>query len=217
MMLVIAAMRFGGHAETILPQETSHTRQEAGNNEETRQLDDVVVTVSSARQRLAEINLGVEKLELSTLAKVPMLFGENDILKAITLMPGVQGEGDGGGGFQVRGGTAAQNLVLLDGITLYNPSHVMGIFSTFNDKALGRAILHKGPFPAEYGGATASVLATSLLPGDMEQYHGSATIGILAAKIMAQGPIVKDRLSFAVSARRSYADAFLQMVPKYRG
>ncbi len=215
-LLFAAGTQILSYAESPL-QNSPRFEQPADPTEETRQLDDVVVTATSARQRLAEINLGVEKLELATLAKVPMLFGENDILKSITLMPGVQGEGDGGGGFQVRGGTASQNLVLLDGITLYNPSHVMGIFSTFNDKALGKATLHKGIFPVEYGGATASVLATSLLPGDMNKYHASATIGILAAKIMAQGPIVKERLSFALSARRSYADAFLQMVPKYRG
>lgn len=132
-------------------------------------------------------------------------------------MPGVHGEGDGGGGFEVRGGTASQNLVQLDGISLYNPAHVMGIFSTFNDKALGWATLHKGPIPASFGGATASVLETSLAPGDMNRYHASATVGILAAKIVGDGPIVKDKLSMAVSARRSYVDAFLQMVPQYRG
>lgn len=182
-----------------------------------RELDDVVVTAQSARQRMARINLGSETLELVTLSKLPMLFGENDIIKSISLLPGVHGEGDGGGGFEVRGGTASQNLVQLDGISLYNPAHVMGIFSTFNDKALGRATLHKGPIPASFGGATASVLETSLAPGDMNRYHASATVGILAAKIAGDGPIVKDKLSMAVSARRSYVDAFLQMVPQYRG
>lgn len=183
---------------------------------ETR-LGEVTVTGQGARQRMTNRVLGAERLELSKLAQVPMLFGENDIIKSITLMPGVHGEGDGAGGFEVRGGTASQNLILLDGITLYNPSHVMGIFSTFNDNALSRATLYKGPIPATFGGATASVLETALAPGDMESYHASATIGILAAKIKAEGPVVKDRLSFAVSARRSYVDAFIAMVPEYRG
>lgn len=178
-------------------------------------LQEVVVTGQSARQRIADIRLGAEHLELSKLAVVPALFGENDIIKSITLMPGVHGEGEGAGGFEVRGGTAAQNLVLLDGITLYNPSHVMGIFSTFNDDALGRATLYKGPIPASYGGATASVLDTSLAPGDTDSYHASATIGLLAAKLAAEGPIVRDRLSFAVTARRSYVDMFLKMIPQY--
>lgn len=179
------------------------------------ELQEVVVTGQSARQRIADIRLGAEHLELSKLAVVPALFGENDIIKSITLMPGVHGEGEGAGGFEVRGGTSSQNLVLLDGLTLYNPSHVMGIFSTFNDDALGRATLYKGPIPATYGGATSSVLDTSLAPGDMESYHASATIGLLAAKLAAEGPIVKDKLSFAVTARRSYVDLFLKMIPEY--
>lgn len=179
------------------------------------ELQEVVVTGQSARQRIADIRLGAEHLELSKLAAVPALFGENDIIKSITLMPGVHGEGEGAGGFEVRGGTASQNLILLDGITLYNPSHVMGIFSTFNDDAVGRATLYKGPIPASYGGATASVLETSLSPGDTEDYHASATIGLLAAKIAVEGPVVKDKLSFAVTARRSYVDLFLKMIPQY--
>ena len=189
---------------------------EADSIVETR-LDEVTVTGQGAGQRMANRILGAEKLELAKLAQVPMLFGENDIIKSITMMPGVHGEGDGSGGFEVRGGTASQNLVQLDGITLYNPSHVMGIFSTFNDNAIGRATLFKGPIPAWYGGATSSVLETSLAPGDMENYHASATIGILAAKVKAEGPIVKNRLSAAVTARRSYVDAFIAMVPQYRG
>ncbi len=179
------------------------------------ELQEVVVTGQSARQRITEISLGAEHLELSKLAVIPALFGETDIIKSITLMPGVHGEGEGAGGFEVRGGSASQNLVQLDGITLYNPSHVMGIFSTFNDDAIGRATLYKGPIPASFGGATASVLDTSISPGDMESYHGSATIGLLAAKIAAEGPVVKDRLSFAVTARRSYVDLFLKMIPQY--
>ena len=179
-------------------------------------LDEVTVTSQSARQRMMKINLGAENIELSTMSKLPMLFGENDIIKSITLLPGVRGEGDGAGGFEVRGGTSSQNLVMLDGITLYNPSHVMGIFSTFNDKSLAWATLHKGPIPTGFGGATSSVLETNLSAGNMEEYHASGTIGLLAAKIMAEGPIVKDKLSLAVSARRSYVDAFLQMVPQYR-
>lgn len=180
-------------------------------------LEEVVVTGQSARQRVDALRLGVENLELAKLAQVPQLFGENDIIKSIALMPGVRGEGDGGGGFEVRGGTASQNLIQLDGITLYNPSHVMGIFSTFNDNALGRATLFKGPFPAQFGGATASVLETALAPGDMERWHAGGTVGILAAKAKAEGPVVRDKLSVAVAARRSYVDAFLQMVPQYRG
>ena len=181
-----------------------------------KKLDELTVTGNSARQRIGNTRIGAERLELSQLSRLPSFGGENDIIKSISLLPGVRSEGDGGGGFEVRGGSAYQNLVLLDAISLYNPSHVMGIFSTFNDDALGGATLFKGPVPSYYGDATSSVLETTLMPGDMESYHGSFTVGILAAKLKAEGPIVKDKLSFAVTARRSYVDAFLKMVPQYR-
>lgn len=181
-----------------------------------KKLHEVVVNGQSARQRVADGQLGSEKLELSRLASTPQLFGEKDIIKSITLLPGVHGEADGAGGFEVRGGNAYQNLVTVDGATLYNPSHMMGIFSTFNDDAMSRATLHKGPIPAQFGGATSSVLETSMKPGDMSAYHFSGTVGILNAKIAADGPIVKDKLSFAVAARRSYVDLFLKLVPEYR-
>lgn len=181
-----------------------------------QQLNEVVVTGNSAQQRIRNTRLGAETLELSKLKLATSFGGENDIIKSLTLLPGVHSEGDGGGGFEVRGGNASQNLVLLDGISLYNPAHVMGILSTFNDDALGSATLYKGPIPAMYGDASSSVLETSLAAGDMQQYHGSASVGILAAKVKAEGPIVKDRLSFAVTGRRSYADAFLKMIPQYR-
>lgn len=190
--------------------------QEKSDSIPARKLEEVVVTGTSARQRIENKRIGVERLELTKLLQLPSFGGENDIIKSISLLPGVRSEGDGGGGFEVRGGSAYQNLVMMDGISLYNPSHVMGIFSTFNDDALGGATLYKGPIPAMYGGATSSVLETTLAPGDMEHYHGSATVGILAAKLKAEGPIIKDKMSFAVAARRSYVDAFLQLVPKYR-
>lgn len=180
-------------------------------------LHEVTVVGQSARQRMSLVHLGAENLEMAKMKTLPSFLGENDIIKSITLLPGVHGEGDGAGGFEVRGGTSAQNHVTLDGITLYNPSHVMGIFSTFNDDAISRATLYKGPIPAQFGDGTASVLETSLAAGDMEEYHASATIGLLIAKIKGEGPIVKDRLSFAVSARRSYVDAFISMMPQYRG
>lgn len=179
------------------------------------QLREVVITSGAANNRLQSLRIGAENLELTKMLALPSFGGENDILKSITLLPGVRSEGEGGGGFIVRGGNASQNLVSLDGITLYNPSHVMGIFSSFNDDALGHADLYKGPLPSRYGDAVSSVLDVSLAPGDMSRFHASATIGILAAKAAVAGPVVKDKLSFALTARRSYVDAFLKMIPKY--
>ncbi len=191
--------------------------EESADSVMSEKLQEVVVTNNSARHRIGSMRLGAEQLELSKLTRLPSFGGEADVIKSITLLPGVRSEGEGGGGFEVRGGNAYQNHVMLDGISLYNPSHVMGIFSTFNDAALGGATLYKGAMPAMYGEATSSVLDMSLAAGDMEEFHGSASIGILAAKIKAEGPIVRDKLSFAVTARRSYVDAFLEMVPEYRG
>lgn len=181
-----------------------------------QELDEVVVQSQSARRRVAGVQIGVESLELAKLKVTPVLFGERDIIKSIALLPGVSDEGEGSGGFEVRGGTSAQNLVAMDGMTLYNPSHVMGIFSTFNDDALGRATLYKGPIPTEFGQTTSAVLDVGLQPGDMERWHASGTLGILAAKVKVEGPVVKEKLSVAVTARRSYVDLFLKMVPQYR-
>lgn len=182
----------------------------------THQLQEVVITEQSARNRINNARLGSENIELTKLSLAPQLFGEADIIKSITLLPGIHGEADGAGGFEVRGGNAYQNLVTLDGMTLYNPAHLMGIFSTFNDEAMGRATIYKGPVPATFGGASSSVLETFMRPGSMDKYHSSATIGILNAKLSAEGPIVKDKLSFAVAARRSYVDAFLKLIPEYK-
>ncbi len=179
-------------------------------------LKEVVVTGNSARRRIENPRIGAERLELAKLAQMPSFGGENDLIKSLALLPGVRSEGDGGGGFEVRGGNSSQNRVVIDGITLYNPAHVMGIFSTFNDNAIASATLFKGPIPAQFGEASSAVLETGLAPGDMNDYHASLTVGILAAKLRAEGPIVKDKLSFAVDARRSYVDAFLKIVPKYR-
>lgn len=190
--------------------------QEPNDSVQTHLLQEVVVTDQSARNRIANARLGSETLELTKLSMAPKMFGEMDIIKSITLLPGVHGEADGAGGFEVRGGNAYQNLVTLDGMTLYNPAHLMGIFSTFNDDAMSRAILHKGPIPPNFGGASSSVLETYMRPGDMNKYHFSGTLGILNAKISADGPIVNDKLSFALSARRSYVDLFLKMVPEYK-
>ena len=183
---------------------------------EFHELEEVVITDQSARNRIQALP-GSESLELVKLSLTPQLFGESDIIKSITLLPGVHAEAEGAGGFEVRGGNAYQNLVLMDGMTLYNPSHMMGIFSTFNDDALSHATLHKGPIPSSFGSASSSVLETQMKPGDMRKYNFSGTIGILNAKIAAEGPIVKDKLSFAVSARRSYVDLFLNLIPKYKG
>ena len=114
-------------------------------------LHEVTVTSRSAQKRMEEVQIGVEQIEVESLAKMPSLFGEKDIIKGIQLLPGVKSESEASGGYQVRGGKAAQNLILLDGATVYNAGHLMGLFSTFNDDALMGASLYKGLVPAQLG------------------------------------------------------------------
>ena len=181
------------------------------------ELKEIVVTDFSARNRVQNSHLGSETLELTRLSLTPQMFGEADIIKSISLLPGVRNEADGAGGFEVRGGNAYQNLVTVDGMSLYNPSHMMGVFSTFNEDAMSNATLHKGPIPVSFGGASSSVLETHMKAGSPEKFNFSGTVGILNAKISASGPIVKDKLTFQVSARRSYVDLFLKLIPQYKG
>jgi hypothetical protein len=176
----------------------------------------VTVTSRSALKRINEVQIGVEKVEIATLARVPALFGEKDIIKSIQLLPGVKSESDGSGGYQVRGGTSAQNLILLDGATVYNAGHLMGLFSTFNDEALANASLYKGLVPAQLGGGTSSVFDIDTRSGDMQRYHFSGTVGLLSAKVMAEGPIQSDKSSFLFAGRRSYLDIFLKSSKDYK-
>lgn len=179
-------------------------------------LREVTIMSRSAESRVSEVQIGVEKMEVATLARVPSLFGEKDIIKSIQLLPGVKSESDGSGGYQVRGGTSAQNLILLDGTTVYNAGHLMGLFSTFNDEALANASLYKGLVPAQLGGGTSSVFEIDTRPGDTQGYHFSGTVGLLSAKVMTEGPIQKDKSSFLFAGRRSYMDIFLKATDDFK-
>lgn len=179
-------------------------------------LQEVTVMSLSAQQRVEEVQIGVEKVDVATLTKVPSLFGEKDIIRNLQLLPGVKSENEASGGYQVRGGKAAQNLILLDHATVYNAGHLMGLFSTFNDDVLMNGSLYKGLVPAQLGGGTASVFDISTRSGDMNDYHFGGSVGLLSAKIVAEGPIQKNRSSFLVAARRSYLDLFLKATEKYR-
>ena len=181
-----------------------------------KDLQEVTITSRSVQKRMDEVQIGVEKVEIATLAKVPSLFGEKDIIKSLQLLPGVKSESEGSGGYQVRGGTAAQNLILLDGATVYNAGHLMGLFSTFNDDALMSGSLYKGMVPAQFGGGSSSVFDISTRSGDMYDYHYGGTIGLLSAKVMAEGPIQEGKSSFLISGRRSYLDLFLKATDEYK-
>lgn len=182
----------------------------------TQQIDEVVITSNSARQRIQNVQTGAEVLQLDDLTAAPQLFGENDIMRSIQLLPGVKSESDGSSSFQVRGGTSVQNQVLFDNAPVYNVGHLGGLFSAFNDDALASATLYKGLLPAQYGGASSAVLDITGRTGNKQALHGGATIGLLSAKGAFEGPIIKDKLSFLVTARRTYMDLILKLSDDFK-
>lgn len=150
--------------------------------------------------------LGIVDLPLDQIKSMPSLLGEVDVIKALESTPGVQCGEEGFGGMSVRGGSADQNIVMLDEVPLYSPNHLMGLYSVFNSESVNSATLVKGGFPARYGGRMSSVLDVRMKEGNMKKFSGYVNIGLLASNATLEGPIIKDRMSFIVSARRTYFD-----------
>lgn len=173
------------------------------------QLQDVVI--SGRRNDITRTLPGMQKLSMNEIKDVPVLFGEKDILKTIQLLPGIKSGGDGSTGFFVRGGSADQNLILLDEATVYNASHLLGFFSTFNSDAIKDVTIYKGDMPAQYGGRLSSLLDIRMKDGDDKNYKVTGGIGLISSRLNVEGPIVKDKGSFMISARRTYADLFLKL------
>lgn len=169
----------------------------------------VEITDEITRENVESTRLSTVELNISTIKKLPVIFGEIDLLKTIQLLPGVKSSGEGNAGFYVRGGGPDQNLILLDNATVYNASHLFGFFSVFNSDAIRSVSLVKGGMPSKYGGRLSSVLDISMKEGNMREFHGSGGIGLIATRLCFEGPIVKDKLSFLVSGRRTYMDALL--------
>lgn len=178
-------------------------------------LSEVVVSGQAISRRLTETQIGVEKVDVATMSRLPAMFGERDIIKGLQLLPGVKGEADGLGGYQVRGGTSAQNHILIDGASVYNTGHLMGLFSAFNDDAIGSVELFKGLMAARYGGGTSSVLDLSTRTGDITKHHLSTTVGLLSAKLSADGPMGSKGSSYMVAGRTSYLNLFIKATNKY--
>lgn len=173
------------------------------------ELDEVNVSAIRQDANVKEAIMGVERLDPKQLAKIPVLLGEKDIIKSMQLLPGVKSAGEGSSGFYVRGGAADQNLILLDEAPVYNASHLLGFFSTFNSDAIKDAVLYKGNQPANYGGRLSSVLDIKMNEGNNKRYNVSGGIGLISSKLNVEGPIVKNKGSFLVTGRRTYADLFL--------
>ncbi|MGH7238028.1 MAG: TonB-dependent receptor, partial [Candidatus Saccharimonadales bacterium] len=174
------------------------------------ELNEVVISADKPNNdNVASAQMGEDKLNMAQVNNVPVLLGEKDILKTITLLPGVKSAGEGNTGFYVRGGASDQNLILLDEATVYNASHFFGFFSTFNSDAIKDVNLYKGGMPAEYGGRLSSVLDVKMLDGNDKNYTVQGGIGLISSRLKVEGPIIKDKGSFMVSARRTYLDLFL--------
>lgn len=174
------------------------------------ELQEVVIT-ARRNDNITRTLPGMQKLSIEEIKDVPVIFGEKDILKTIQLLPGIKSGGDGSTGFFVRGGSADQNLILLDEATVYNASHLLGFFSTFNSDAIKDVTIYKGDMPAQFGGRLSSLLDITMKDGNDKNYKVSGGIGVIASRINVEGPIVKNKGSFMISARRTYADLFLKL------
>ncbi len=176
-----------------------------------KELAAVVVSKNPYRMNIHKPEMSVNKIALSTIKKMPAILGEIDILKSITTLPGVTNAGEGQSGFNVRGGAADQNLILLDEATVFNSSHLFGFFSIFNADAIKDLKLYKGGIPARFGGRVASVLDIYQKEGNSKTFNLTGGIGLISSRLMAEGPLVKDKGSFLVAGRSSYAHLFLKL------
>lgn len=176
-----------------------------------QELKTVEVNAKRADANVKDVQMSSINLDIERIKSIPAIFGEVDIIKAIQLLPGVSSAGEGFSGFFVRGGGSDQNLILLDEAQVYNSSHLFGFFSVFNPDAVSDVQLYKGGIPARFGGRLASVLDVRLREGDYEKINGSAGIGLIASRFSLNGPIKKDKGSFLIAGRRTYADAFLAL------
>lgn len=177
---------------------------------EGKEISEVEIRDERKDENVQGTQMGTISLSAEKIKKLPVVFGESDILKAIQLLPGVQSAGEGNSGFYVRGGGPDQNLVLLDDAVVYNTGHLFGFFSIFNSDAIKNVTLIKGGMPANYGGRLSSVLDVSMKDGNMKEYHGEGGLGLIASRLTLEGPIVKDKGSFMLSGRRTYIDLITQ-------
>jgi len=169
-------------------------------------LDEVQIVAEKDVDAPTNVQMSQVNVSVAQIKKTPMLLGETDVIKAMQLLPGVQSGSEGFNGLYVRGGSPDQNLVILDGVPVYNISHLFGIFSVFNADALKNVTLIKGGFPAQYGGRLSSVLDIRMKEGNLKKFEGEGSIGLISSKLTLQGPIISDKTSFLVSGRRTYAD-----------
>jgi len=177
-------------------------------------MQEVVISAEKeqADKNVESTEMGTIEVPMAQIKKLPAIFGEVDLLKAIQLLPGVLSSGEGNAGFYVRGGGPDQNLVLLDEAVVYNSGHLLGFFSVFNADAIKNTSLIKGNMPAQYGGRLSSVLDIQMKDGNDQQYKVQGGVGLVASRLTVEGPIVKDKSSFIISGRRTYIGDLDQII-----
>ncbi|MGO4292338.1 TonB-dependent receptor [Chitinophaga sp. RAB17] len=190
---------------------TGNIRKDFSMLEKSKTLDEVVVKYKPSASNIRKPEMSVNKLSISTIKKMPAVMGEVDILKAILQLPGVSTAQEGATGFNVRGGSVDGNLILLDEAIVYNTSHLFGFFSVFNADVIKDLKLYKGGIPANFGGRTSAVLDIYQKEGNNKEYHVTGGIGAISSRLLAEGPIVKDKSSFVVAGRTSYAQLFMKL------
>ncbi|NJK84121.1 MAG: TonB-dependent receptor plug domain-containing protein [Saprospiraceae bacterium] len=169
-----------------------------------------VEVTAAASQTIEQVTqMSQMDVQVKDIKRLPAILGEVDVIKALQLMPGVQAGNEGLSGLYVRGGSPDQNLILLDGVPIYNPTHILGIFSVFNADAIKNVSLIKGGFPARYGGRLSSVLNINMKDGNLQSFHGEGSISNIASKLTLEGPIKKGVSSYLISGRRTYLDLFV--------
>lgn len=178
-------------------------------------LGEVVIKSDKLEDKIRRPEMSMNKMEMKTIKKIPALLGEIDVVKAIQMLPGVLPTSEGSSGFSVRGGSADQNLILLDEATVYNASHLMGFFSVFNNDAVKDVKLYKGDIPAAYGGRLSSLLDVRMKEGNMKKFNATGGIGLISSRLTLEGPLVKDKCSFVLSGRRTYVDIFFPLLSNF--
>ncbi|WP_422105035.1 TonB-dependent receptor [Winogradskyella sp.] len=205
----ISYLGFKTISETIVL--NANTTKNFKLSESAESLDEVVIKENIEKLNIRKPQMSVNALSIQTIKNMPVVLGEVDVIKSITLLPGVTNAGEGSSGFNVRGGAADQNLILLDEATIFNSSHLFGFFSVFNPDAIKDIKLYKGGIPAKYGGRVSSVLDIYQKEGNSSEFHMNGGIGLISSRLLAEGPIKKDKGSFLFGGRSSYAHLFLPL------
>lgn len=202
----------GKTPDTLVIKLVTNTEKNIGLVDANYELTNVTVTGTKTTGRsISGSQMGIEKLSVQEAKNIPVIFGEKDLLKTIQLLPGIKAAGEGNSGLFVRGGTADQNQIILDEANIYNAGHLFGFFSTFNSDAIKDIAVYKGGMPAQYGGRLSSVLDVRMNEGNNQNTSVSGSLGLISAKLNVEGPIQKNKSSFLITGRRTYADVFLQL------